>query len=241
MTTDPRKIIASIVIAVLALSILSIVTPAYSEHPTNDQVKEKKVAKQKAKAKQHEEEQKEKAQEHVKEAKTRSEQNKDKQEQQVTSATNSTSTAALNHTGKRSEVTAKLLKGSIFSLAGTGEARKRDGNETTQVSAKFELAVFRATPHMILLKVDSGSITIGNETHSVEKGKAVLALKAHKMIFTAQISDEHGKKTLKLMGSPENSTSENTDDISATGHKMQLKGKLADWVITISAEITKSG
>ena len=66
-------------------------------------------------------------------------------------------------------------------------------------------------------------------------------MKAHKMILTAQVSDEHGKKTLKLMGNAVNPMSDSTEDATANTHTMELEGKLTQWFIKMKAEITKSG
>ena len=240
MTTDARKIIAGSLIAVLALSILSIVTPAYSEQPTDNQGKDKKRADEKAKAKQHVEEQKAKAKQHVNEGKAKAKERAAEQEQQATSSVNGTATTSGNSTAKEDATVDKPHRDSTFTLVGSGEASKRDGNDTAKVSAEFKLSVFRATPHMVLLKVTGGSITIGDAKHAVEQGKAVMAMKAHKMILTAQVADEHGKKILKLMGSADDSAPETTHNADLNSHAMELHGKLAQWFIKMNV-VTKSG
>ncbi len=262
MMKDARKIIASSLIAVLALSILPIVAPAYSEHSVNDQGKEKKQTETKDKAKQHVEETKDKAKQHVeetkdkakqhveetkdkakeqvKEEKSKAKENASEQGQQATSNVNGTTTSGTNSAAQRPEAAEKLHEGSTFSLVGSGEASDRDGNDAAQVSTKIELSVFRATPYMVMLKVTSGSITIGDYTHTIEQGKAVIAMKAHKMSLTAQVSSDDGTKTLKLFGSAENPKSDGSDNAAMNTHTIQLEGKLAQWSIKMNAEVTKS-
>ncbi len=239
MISDSRKIIVSSIIAVLALSILTIVIPAYSEHPTEEKDKDKKRADEeaKAKAKQHEEE----AKAEKMKTKEKGDEQEQEQQQQKTSSVNGTATTDANHSAESSSFADQLHRGSTFSLGGSGEANKRDTGDTAKVSAELSLSVFRVTPHMVLVKVTGGSVTIGDTTHEVERGKAVIAMKAHKMILTAQVSDEHGKKTLKLMGNAANPMSDSTEDVTANTHTMELEGKLAQWFIKMKAEITKSG
>ncbi len=233
---------ASSTIAILVLSILYIATPAYSEHPTDNQGSDKKnaqVEEAKAKAKQHVEEAKAKAKQHVEEAKAK--QNSAEQVQKTAPSVSSNATTGVDHTSSRSTVVEKLHKGSSFSLVGSGEAKQRDGTDTAEVSVELNLSVFRVTPHMVLLKVTGGNVAIGHTTHDVERGKAVIAMKAGKMILTAQVSDEDGKKTLKLMGNAMNPMSDSTQGATANTHTLDIEGKLAQWSIKMKAEITESG
>ncbi len=135
----------------------------------------------------------------------------------------------------------KKLRGSTFILTGSGEAKQRDANHTAKVSTKLGLSIFRATPHMVLLKVTNGTITIGGVTYTAEHGKAVVAMKAHKMILTTQVSSGNGTKTLRLFGSGVNSPSDNTDVQAMNMHAMQIKGKLAQWSIEMQADLDKTG
>ncbi len=143
----------------------------------------------------------------------------------------------------------KKLRGSTFSLVGSGEASIKGTGEpslrtaiaSSNVSAKFELSVFRATPHMVLLKVTNGTITIGGVTYTAEHGKAVVAMKAHKTNLTTQVSSGNSTKTLRVFGSGVNPASDNTLVQAMSMHAVQIKGKLAQWSIEMKADLTKTG
>ncbi len=252
------KVAAIGIMAVLMASMVAValqqIQPAFAEAKTMKDAKEdKREAKHDAKedkreAKHDAKEDKREAKHDAKEDKREAKQNVSEQRQQATSNVNGTTTSGANSTATRSEAAEKLHRGSTFNLVGSGEASIRsgidtakiqDGIATFKVSAKLELSVFRATPHMVLLKVTSGSITVGNSTHEVEQGKVVIAMKADKVILTAQVSDDHGTKTLRLFGSPENPLA--GKDKTVNMHAIELHGKLAQWSITMKAEITKTG
>lgn len=347
MTTDARKIIAGTLITVLALSIVSIVTPAYSEHPADEHGKEKKGADDKAKGKHHEEEQKDKAKEKVKEEKQKA---KDKEEEQKTKAkehakeerkeAKDKAKSDVNHADMIEKFVSELehraswlqkvaedqgnnealsliqqakdlimkakqmvseknyeeakpllreandllikaemmLKGGsdtnpapgqegqapyhppkppvygdilgiaqIISLVGIGTATEAGGGETADVFAELDLSVFRATRHMLLLRVTDGFIAIGDVIYTVDQGKAIIAMKAHKMILTARVSSDDGTETqkLKLFGTMQNSPDnignpqpEHGDNLPSAIHTIMLRGKLAQLFINMDAELT---
>ena len=96
-------------------------------------------------------------------AKHHEEERKDKtaeQEQQGTSSANSTTTDSAESTSNKPQEANKQHIGSTLTMVGTGEASKKDGDETANVSAKFELSVFRSTNHETLLKLSSGRSTL---------------------------------------------------------------------------------
>lgn len=79
-------------------------------------------------------------------AKHHEEEHKDKtaeQEQEGTSSTNSSTTDSAESTSNKPQESNKQNIGSTLTMVGTGEASKKDGDETANVSAKFELSVFR--------------------------------------------------------------------------------------------------
>ena len=135
----------------------------------------------------------------------------------------------------------------IISLAGTGTATEAGEGETTDVFAELDLSVFRATPRMLLVRVTDGFLAIGDTIYTVDQGKAVISMKAHKMILTARVSSDDGTDTqkLKLFGTMENSSPDNMDNPPEQGNNpapgiqtITLRGKLAHWLINMDAELT---
>ena len=190
-----------------------------------DKAKDEK-ANAEEKAKHHEEEQKDKTAE---------------QEQQGTSSANSSTTDSAESTSNKPQESNKQHIGSTLTMVGTGEATKKDGDETANVSAKFELSVFRSTNHETLLKLSSGSITVGDVTYTVEKGKIMMAMKAHKIMLKAHLSGgDDDAKNLKLSGSADAMVTSSSDD-TASAHTIKMEGKLAKWIIKMDVEVTKSG
>ena len=134
----------------------------------------------------------------------------------------------------------------IITLVGTGTATEAGGGETADVFAELDLSVFRATRHMLLLRVTDGFIAIGDVIYTVEHGKAVIATKAHKMILTARVSSDDGTETqkLKLFGTMQNSPDnignpqpEHGDNLPPAIHTIMLRGKLAQSFINMDAEL----
>ena len=134
-----------------------------------------------------------------------------------------------------------------ISLVGSGTATETGKGETSDVSAQLDLSAFRRTPHMLLLKVTDGFITIGNASYTVEQGKALIAMKAHKMILTVSLSSDDGTHTerLRLFGTMQNSQgntsntqTEDVDTATSGIHTITLRGKLAQLFLNIDAEIS---
>jgi len=134
----------------------------------------------------------------------------------------------------------------IISLAGTGTATEAGEGETTDVFAELDLSVFRATPRMLLVRVTDGFLAIGDVIYTVDQGKAVISMKAHKMILTARVSSDDGTETqkLKLFGTMENSPDdmgnppEQGNNPAPGIQTITLRGKLAHWLINMDAELT---
>ncbi|MEE8132997.1 MAG: hypothetical protein V3T40_05425 [Nitrososphaerales archaeon] len=232
MRKNIGKIFAGSIIVIMTLSIFSIVTPAFSEQSQDNQTKHGDEEERKDKARDHDKDRKDKAKDHDKDR---------KDGQQAASIADDHTTNGVDDTTSRSSDVKKLHRGSTMSFMGSGEASKRHEDYTAQVSAEFELTVFRATPHMILLKIKDGSITVGDLTYTVERGKTLIAMKAHKIILRAKVSSDDGMETLKLIGSTMNPTSDGSDEATTNTHVIKMEGKLAKWFITMNVEVAESG
>ncbi len=227
-----EKVVAIGIIAVLMASMTAVALqqtqPVFAEEAKT--AKHAKEDMKEAKAKQD-------AKEDMKEAKAKQDAKEDMKE------------AKQDKREAKQELGLKKLRGSTFSLVGSGDASIKGTGEpsirtaiaASNVSAKFELSVFRATPHMMLLKVTNGTITIGGVTYTAKHGTVVVAMKAHKMNLTTQVSSGNSTKTLRLFGSGVNPAIDNTLVQAMNMHAMQIKGKLAQWSIEMKADLTKTG
>jgi len=126
----------------------------------------------------------------------------------------------------------------VFSLVGVGTATEGEGN-TADVFAELELSVFKATRNMMLLRITDGIITVDDAIYTVEKGKAIMAMRAHKMILTAKVSSDDTAETvtLKLFGSMPNIQPDSSDNPTTSMPTIMLRGKLAQMHINLDAEV----
>lgn len=82
---------------------------------------------------------------------------------------------------------------------------------------------------------------MGDVTYTVEKGKTMIAMKAHKIMLKAHLSGgDDDAKNLKLAGSADAMVTNSSDDTAST-HTIKMEGKLAKWTIKMDVEVTKSG
>jgi len=136
-------------------------------------------------------------------------------------------------------------KGAGFTITGTGTAYNiTDQTKTATVDLRLTVTAEKVTPGVAKLKVSGGTLKVGSDTFTVEKGKGRLNIHSEKILLHIELKDGNGKIWhLILYGKVSSSIPKTwSNGSSLTVDFMKPQSKIAGkWFLSIpSATITRS-
>ena len=136
-------------------------------------------------------------------------------------------------------------KGASFTITGTGTAYDiADQTKTANVDLRLTVTAKRATPGVAKLSVSGGTLKVGSDSFTVEKGTGRLNVHSKKILLHVELKDGNGKIWHLILYGKISSTIPKTlsNAASLTIDFMKPQSKIAGkWFLSIpSATITRS-